>query len=220
VKGGGPVVSASCVKHRGGEPWGAYEPPWPGGGERPPIVIVAVLVLGLGRFLAVANLVINCVFIAYFCRHASFAISAARWSGIDLVVNPAHGAPAEVVTGSGLSGGRWARAARPPEPSRASDTAMARLATSIDYRLELPRHVGLASSEPLGDAVEAIESGQQGGRVLLLDDDYPPFHYAVSELRGAAAEFPSKALHPGELMASVTRLIADSRRARASGRTP
>jgi hypothetical protein len=30
-----------------------------------------------------ANLVVNAVFIAYFGRPAAFAISAARWSGVD-----------------------------------------------------------------------------------------------------------------------------------------
>ena len=61
---------------------------------RPPIVIdvvvavVALLILGVGRFLAVANLVVNVVFIIYFCRHAAFAIAAARWSYVDLTVDP------------------------------------------------------------------------------------------------------------------------------------
>jgi len=32
------------------------------------LVVVAVPILGVGRFLAVASLVVNSVFIAYFCR--------------------------------------------------------------------------------------------------------------------------------------------------------
>jgi hypothetical protein len=52
------------------------------------LVVVAVPILGVGRFLAVASLVVNSVFIAYFCRPASCAISAARWSRVDLVVDP------------------------------------------------------------------------------------------------------------------------------------
>jgi 1,2-diacylglycerol 3-beta-glucosyltransferase len=62
--------------------------------HRPPIVvdlivvIVAILVLGVPRFITVANLVVNAVFCAYFVRHASFAAAAARWSYTDLQVPP------------------------------------------------------------------------------------------------------------------------------------
>jgi len=57
---------------------------------RPPIVIdlivggAAFLILGVGRFLSVANLVVNAIFICYFFRHAAFAIAAARWTRTDL----------------------------------------------------------------------------------------------------------------------------------------
>jgi 1,2-diacylglycerol 3-beta-glucosyltransferase len=71
-----------------GESWWAMaRRRWRG---RPPIVIdlivggAAFLILGAGRFLSVANLIVNAIFICYFFRHAAFAVAAARWTRTDL----------------------------------------------------------------------------------------------------------------------------------------
>jgi DNA-binding NtrC family response regulator len=75
--------------------------------------------------------------------------------------------------------------------------------------IELPGISGL-------ELLERVREMAPGLPVAVITG-YPSFHYAVCALRGAAAEFLSKPVHPRELVARVTRLITDSREARAVG---
>jgi hypothetical protein len=68
-----------------------------------------------------ANLVVKAVFIAYFGRPAAFAISAARWSGVDLAVEPIDldYAPPLTVLVACHNEEAWSDRWSPPEPARA-----------------------------------------------------------------------------------------------------
>ena len=76
--------------------------------------------------------------------------------------------------------------------------------------IELPGMSGLELLERVRELVPGLP--------VAVITGHPSVDYAVSALRGAAAEFLFKPVSPGDLVGKATELIAASRAARAAGR--